>query len=191
MAFVLDNLKDARWIISLTQLHKGAKFYPDVYFADHSKHITLAHLDKLGMCGAAKNFAAGILHWQPKEFYKGSHPESKAPPAYRKAPSSELVNIAGSMYKAWGSGSGRAEQHKVRVAGVDVFSTFQTNEVGEPILPDYAFAFCPPDEWLLGHVMDPDILPAGYIMEDPDAAVPSVRPLWGCVMPLGELYQYC
>ena len=62
MAFMLENLKDAQGIISLTRLHKEAKFYPDVYFADHSKHITLAHLDKLGMCRAAKNFTTSVLH---------------------------------------------------------------------------------------------------------------------------------
>ena len=77
------------------------------------------------------------------------------------------------MYKAWGSGSSKAEWHEVMVAGVDVFLTFQTDEAGKPIMLDYAFALCPPDEWLFGHVMDPDILLADYIMEDPDAAMPS------------------
>ena len=125
-AFVLDNLKDPQGIISLTQLHKEAKFYPDIYFADHTKHITLAHLDNIRMCGVAENFAAGVLHWQPKDFYKGSHPESKAPLVYQNTPSSELVNIAGSTYKAWRSGSSSAECHEVMVASVHVVLTFQT-----------------------------------------------------------------
>ena len=169
-AYLIEKVKEDTWgILSLTRLHKDAKFYPDISYAVYGQHMTLAPLTPssrggLELCGAAENFTAGALHWQPKQYCKGKDTESWAQLAFQKAPAGELQSIAGSLCKAWSGGSSRLEQHEVKCARISIFACLLTDESGQPILSDYTFALCLPGEWPFSHIMDPDILSKNYIL---------------------------
>ena len=79
------DAKDPRGMVSLAWIHKRSPFYPDISFWEYKQHLTILPLmppteDGLGLCGYAKNFAVGALHWRPDNFGKDGEITFWAPP---------------------------------------------------------------------------------------------------------------
>ena len=183
-AYIVNRARDAKdpqGMMSLAQIHKRSPFYPDISFREYKQHLTIMPLtppteDGLGYCGYTDDFTVGALHRRPDCFCKVGEMTSWAPPAFRKAPSSELVLITGSGSKTWGYTSGTPERHDVPMAPLDSFVQLKTTEDGEPILPEYAFALCLPGSWPFPSLMDQTILPESYLSEgNPDGEETNVN----------------
>ena len=57
------------------------------------------------------------------------------------------------------------ECHDVPMAPLDSFIQLGTNEAGEPVLLEYAFALCIPSSWPFSSSMNKTILPETYFTE--------------------------
>ena len=67
-AYVIAKVKEyTGGVLSLTQLHKDAKFYQDISYGDYKQYMTVVPLtppgeEGLEMCGVVGDFAASALH---------------------------------------------------------------------------------------------------------------------------------
>ena len=146
-AYVVNHAwdaKDSLGMMSLARIHKKSPFYPDISYQEYKQHLTIIPLlpseDGPELGGYTKNFAVSTLHWRPDNFGKGGEITSWAPPAFRKAAPGELVLITRSGSKTWGYTGSVPECHDVPMAPLDSFIQLGTNEAGEPVLLEYAFA---------------------------------------------------
>ena len=157
-----QDAKDSLVMMSLARIHKRSPFYPDISYWEYKQHLTIVPLlppteDGLGLCGYMKNFAISTLHQRLDNFGKGGEITSWAPPAFQRAPPGELVLITGAGSKTWGYTGSVPKYHDVPMAPLDSFIQLSTNNAGEPILPEYAFALCIPGSWPFPSLMDKTI----------------------------------
>ena len=61
------------------------------------------------------------------------------------------------------------------VAPIDAFATLPIDKSGQPILPDYTFASCPPGKWPFHQVMDESILPDKHMQGSTVSAKESLQ----------------
>ena len=168
-AYVINIARDGAepvGIMSLARIQKKAPFFPDISYWEYKQHLMIVPLlppsdNRPVLCGYTLNFAVGALHHRPDNFCKSGEILSWAPPAFRKAPPGQLVLVTGSASKTWGNTRSVPEHHDVPMAPLDTFVQLETDDSGQPILPEYVFALCTPKSWPFPSMMDITILPAG------------------------------
>ena len=98
---------DPKGMISLIRVHKKAPFRLDVSYREYGQHMTIVPLtppddEGLRMCGPPHNFAIRAFHCKPQGSRKSGKLSFLAPPAFWRAPPSELLLLTGCNGKTWG-----------------------------------------------------------------------------------------
>ena len=164
---------DPQGMISLTRVHKKAPFLPDISYWEHGLHMTITPLippdeEGLGLCGPPQDFAVRAFHCKSQGSGKNKKLTYQAPPAFRKAPPSDLLALTGFNGKTLGSTGSGPDLHIVQMAPLDTFmKPHATN--GVQVLPEYTFALCSAGSWPFPSTMDINILPEACLAYDTPA----------------------